>query len=81
MTYSTRTRDSFKEYSQLGSDSFPYMGLKGEALISKFIHFPNGILIDSMHLIDLGIFKRIMSILFDTFNKDQIYYMGVYFSF
>jgi hypothetical protein len=53
------------------------MGLKGEAEISEYIHFPEGILIDSMHLIDLGIFKRFMSIFFDRFNKDKDFYLGI----
>ena len=52
------------------------MGLKGETILSEHILLPEGILIDKMHLIDLGMFKRIMFILFNTADKEETFYLG-----
>ncbi len=57
------------------------MGIKGESILSKYVHLPDGVLLDKMHLIDLGIFKRILFILFSTENKHEKYYMGIFYFF
>ncbi len=68
--------ETFKVHSESGCELFPYLGVKGETLLSEFVDFPDGVLLDKMHLIDLGIFKRILRIFFDTENKYEPYYLG-----
>ena len=58
--------ETFKVYSELGCELFTYLGVKGETLLSQFVDFPDGVLFDKMHLKDIGIFKRILRIFFDT---------------
>ena len=50
------------------------MGIKGPVLISQKVHFPDGICLERLHLVDLGEFKRLMWLFFDPyFNKDKFY--------
>ena len=52
------------------------MGIKGKAGISSYIEFPNGIPIDYMHLVCLGLFKSLFKKWFDSKNKAEQFYFG-----
>ncbi len=74
--HSKRTRESYREYSLNGLPNLPYFGIKGPTLISNKVHFPDGVPLDRMHLIDLGQFKRMIIMYFDSANKFEKFYLG-----
>ena len=40
--------------------------------------FPDGVLIDPMHLVHLGIYKKMLDFYFNTEFKDSEFYLGEY---
>ena len=53
------------------------MGIKGPVLITKKVHAPNGIPLESLHLRDLGQFKRFMRLFFDSTISEEKFYIGI----
>ena len=81
MTYSLkdfeiRTKDSYQEYSLTGTKKIPKFGIKGKTIISEIIDFPDGIPIDYMHLLCLGLFKKILTQWLDSSNHNFDFYIG-----
>ena len=73
--YSSRNKESFEAHSKLGADDCPYMGIFGPTKLSNYVEFPSAIVLDKMHLIDLGQFKRYLTMLFfNSDNKFEDYY-------
>jgi hypothetical protein len=73
-----RSNESFEAHAKLGADSCPYMGIYGPTILSNHMEFPSAIVLDKMHLIDLGQFKRYLAMLFfNSDNKFEEYYLGI----
>jgi hypothetical protein len=51
-------------------------GILGSVNISKHIELPGGVPIDSMHALDLGLFKNLNEIFFNKANKNELFYLG-----
>jgi hypothetical protein len=51
----------------------PYKGIKGQSELSEIIEFPRDLMIDSMHLLSLGVFKLLLKKWFDSTNNQQVY--------
>ncbi|CAF1044042.1 unnamed protein product, partial [Brachionus calyciflorus] len=74
--FELRTKESFENYSMEGTDKIPRYGVKGNVIISSLIDFTNGLPLDYMHLLCLGIFKRILNLWFDSSNHQFEFYIG-----
>jgi hypothetical protein len=68
-----RTKPSYENCMTIEK---PVKGTKGRSEISKIIDLPDGLLIDSMHLVYLGILKRLLEKWFDSSNSKKDYYIG-----
>ena len=69
-----------KELDTLGTN--PYAkpatkGIFGPVLINKFVKFPEGFPLESMHALDLGLFKNFNNLFFHPTNKHERYYLGI----
>lgn len=53
----------------------------GKTYLTEMINLPSGLPIDYMHLICLGIFKKIMFFWFDKSNNKKPYYLGMHLLF
>ena len=51
-------------------------GIKGNTLLRDFIRFPDGLPIDSLPLLNEGVFKCLVALWFDSKNKDKDFYIG-----
>lgn len=51
-------------------------GILGPVNISHHIELPGGAPIDSMHALDLGLFKNLNEIFFNKANKKESFYLG-----
>lgn len=71
-----RTTDFYEKYAKLGNVKKPKYGLKGSVILSEIIEFPNSFPLDYMHLLCLGLFKRIMGSWFDSVNNKMEFYIG-----
>jgi len=77
--HASRTKESFKEHGQLGTENDPYMGVYGPTKLSNEVDFPSAVVLDKMHLIDLGQFKRMLVMLFfNKENKFEDFYLGIF---
>jgi hypothetical protein len=77
--YSSRTAESFEAHARLGTDDCPYMGVFGPTKLSNHVPLPSAVVLDKMHLIDLGQFKRYLSMLFfNVENKFDDFYLGLF---
>ena len=47
-----------------------------KAILNELILFPNGVPIDSLHLLTEGIFKLLLTLWCDSSNKDCPFYIG-----
>lgn len=74
--YPERNEHSFVDFSKIGTEKNPFNGIKGPTILSKMIKIPDAVLIDYMHLICLGIYKKLLNIWFDSKNKNFDYYLG-----
>jgi hypothetical protein len=59
-----------------GTNTEPNKGIKGRSQLSGILKFPDDILIDSMHLLYLGIFKMLLKKWFDSKNSKMEFYIG-----
>jgi hypothetical protein len=59
-----------------GTSSEPHKGIKGQSELSKVLTFPDDLLIDSMHLLYLGVFKMLFKKWFDSKNCREEFYIG-----
>ncbi len=89
INYKLRDHESFlscaknvvegKEIDTLGSN--PYLkpaskGIFGPVSINKFVQFPEAFPLESMHALDLGLFKNFNHLFFNQANKHKPYYLG-----
>ena len=58
----------------LGSNKYPYKGLKTKPKISEVMKFPDSIPIDYMHLVLLGMFKKLGELYLPVIKKSIINY-------
>ena len=58
----------------LGSNKYPYKGLKTKPKISEVMNFPDSIPIDYMHLVLLGMFKKLGELYLPVIKKSIINY-------
>jgi hypothetical protein len=54
-------------------------GVFGPIKLTEFIKIPNGVLLENMHAIWLGLMKNFNFLFFHSQNKDEPYYIGNYF--
>ena len=59
-----------------GTPEEPNYGVKGEFDLFDILNYPNGILIDYMHLIFEGVCKFLLKKWFKSYNHKQPYYIG-----
>ena len=52
-------------------------GILGPVKISQLIKLPGGAPIDSMHALDLGLFKNLNELFFNSDNKKEPFYLGI----
>ena len=52
-------------------------GILGPVKISQYIKLPGGAPIDSMHALDLGLFKNLNELFFNSDNKKEPFYLGI----
>ena len=57
--------DYLRDYEN-GTDKHPSHGIRKKVMISDSLHLPDGLPIDYMHLILLGMFKKLGKIYFET---------------
>ena len=57
-----------------GSNKYPYKGLKTKPKISEVMNFPDSIPIDYMHLVLLGMFKKLGELYLPVIKKSIINY-------
>jgi hypothetical protein len=68
-----------KEIDTLGSNSYlksASKGIFGPVSINKFVKFPDAFPLESMHGLDLGLFKNFNHLFFYQANKNKPYYKG-----
>jgi hypothetical protein len=53
-------------------------GIKGKTVLNSLINYPDSIPIDSLHLMNEGIFKCLVSLWFDSKHKNQEWYLGIF---
>jgi hypothetical protein len=71
-----RTTNTYERCMSKGTPDKPCKGIKGRTELSKIFKFPDDLLIDSMHLIYLGIFKTLFKKWFDSTNSQEEFYIG-----
>ena len=64
-SYEEKTIEIYERGFLEGTDKDPYV-VKGTLIISRYIQFPHGVMLDYMHLICLGLFKSLMKKWFET---------------
>lgn len=74
--FDPKTKHLYDESALFGTVKIPRNGVKGDCLLSELVNFPDGVPIDYMHLLCLGLFKTILSKWFDSENHKQDYYIG-----
>ena len=52
-------------------------GIKGKTVLNDFIDIPEAVPIDSLHFMNEGIFKCLLSLWLDSKNKDKDFYIGL----
>ena len=72
-----RTNEMYK-YQALEAEKLQrvYFGIHGYAKISDWISIPDQVYYEMMHMVDIGTWKWMFNSLFDSRNKDEIFYSG-----
>lgn len=72
-----RTNKSFEDSAAAALISKESVdGIKGRSILLDFLELPDGLPIDYMHLINLGVFKLLFDFWFNSTHKEHSYYIG-----
>jgi len=80
--FERRNKEMFLEHSRVADEmGICHYGVNGSSMLQSFIVFPDGLPIDYMHLLCLGLFKSILNMWFDNKFKDESFFLGNYFKY
>ena len=72
-----KTKELYEQGFLVGTASVPFKGIRGKPAISTSIDFPDGVLIDYMHLVCLGLFRTFFALWFGQKHSRRAFYLGM----